>query len=101
MIMRYLVLFSCMFSWAMYSGGPYPIQFSIPESKMISAMPQKERDFAFLIPWQQSTYIYSDEDTYRQDYQRSFLRLRVKKVVGTVCAIMKLWPMDVFLIFFA
>jgi hypothetical protein len=79
MIKRYLVIFCFIFSWSMYSGGPYPIQFSIPESKMIDKIPQKERDFAFLIPWQQSTYIYSDEDTYRQDYQRSFFAITCKK----------------------
>lgn len=50
----------------------YPISFSIPEEKVVSSIPQKELDFAPLIPGDLSTYIYNDEETYRQDYQRSY-----------------------------
>lgn len=54
------------------SAAVYPISFSIPEEKIVTSIPQKELDFAPLIPGDLSTYIYDDEETYRKDYQRSY-----------------------------
>lgn len=50
---------------------PIPFQFSISESKMVSTIPEKTRDFAFIIPGKLDTYIYTKEEDYYKDYQRS------------------------------
>jgi hypothetical protein len=49
-----------------------PISFSMPASKVIEFIPNKEKDFATLIPGDLSTYIFDDEDVYYKDYQRSY-----------------------------
>ncbi|HAB99919.1 MAG TPA: hypothetical protein DCE71_08875 [Parachlamydiales bacterium] len=57
----------------------YPIQFSIPESKIVGRAPIKDRDFAFITPKDRSTYIYKSEEAYYQDYQRSYFAVTCKK----------------------
>lgn len=57
----------------------YPMQFSIPEQKVIRELPAKDKDFASIIPGDSSTYIYESEDDYYQDYQRSFYAVTTKK----------------------
>lgn len=59
--------------------NPIPIQFSIPANKVVQTIPAKNRDFAFIIPGQLSTYIYHDEATYYNDYQRSYFAVTTKK----------------------
>lgn len=59
--------------------GPYPLQFSIPEGKIVSAIPKKDRDFAFIIPGNLSTYIYQQESDYYHGYQRSYFAVTCKK----------------------
>lgn len=58
---------------------PYPIQFSISESKIVKHIPQKTRDFAFIIPGNIQTYIYDNEQDYYADYQRSYFAITCKK----------------------
>jgi len=58
---------------------PHPIGFSIPEQKIVSVIPKKDQDFAFLIPGDSSTYIYDNEIDYYKDYQRSYFALTWKK----------------------
>lgn len=58
---------------------PHPLQFSIPECKIIKNAPKKELDFAPLIPGQLETYIYQEEEPYYYDYQRSYYALTCKK----------------------
>lgn len=58
---------------------PYPIQFSIPESKVVSCIPEKVRDFAYITPYDRSTYIYNTEEEYYKDYQQSFYAITCKK----------------------
>lgn len=58
---------------------PIPIGFSMPESKIVSTIPAKDRDFAFIIPGNTSTYIYQEEASYYKDYQRSYFALTTKK----------------------
>lgn len=60
-------------------GKPIPIQFSIPESKVIKSIPHKDRDFAFIIPGKSDTYIYSEEENYYKGYQRSLYAITCKK----------------------
>lgn len=58
---------------------PFHIQFSIPETKIVKEIPQKDRDFATIIPGQQKTYIYTDEAIYYHDYQRSYFAVTKEK----------------------
>lgn len=58
---------------------PYPITFCIPEEKIISSIPEKTRDFAFLIPGDLSTYIYTTESDYYKAYQESYYAITKKK----------------------
>ena len=57
----------------------YPIQFSIPEEKIVSAIPLKKRAFAPLIPGVGETYIYQTEQHYYQDYRNSYYAVTCKK----------------------
>lgn len=58
---------------------PHPIQFSISETKMVKEIPEKDRDFAFIIPGKLDTYIYTNENDYYKDYQRSYFAITCKK----------------------
>lgn len=53
----------------------YPIQFSIPEVKCVQTIPAKDRDFAFIVAGELDTYIYSEEQDYYKDYQRSYFAI--------------------------
>jgi hypothetical protein len=58
---------------------PFPICFSISETKIVKEIPVKEKDFAFIIPGDLSTYIYTEEQEYYKDYQRSYYAITRKK----------------------
>lgn len=58
---------------------PHPIQFAVPECKVVTAIPEKDQDFAFIIPGKVDTYIYTEEADYYKDYQRSFFAVTTKK----------------------
>ena len=58
---------------------PYSIQFGIPEIKIVQDTPEKDQDFAFIIPGNLDTYIFSEEGDYYKDYQRSYFALTKKK----------------------
>ena len=53
-------------------ASPFSIQFSISDSKMVQSIPPKDKDFAFIIPGDLSTYVYQLEEDYYKDYQRSY-----------------------------
>lgn len=57
----------------------FPLQFSIPETKIVKEIPLKDRDCAFIIPGDLKTYIYTTESDYYQDYQRSYFGITCKK----------------------
>lgn len=57
----------------------YPLQFSISDTKIIKETPYKDKDFAHIIPGELSTYIFTEEDDYYKDYQRSYFALTWKK----------------------
>lgn len=57
----------------------FPIQFGIPESKIAKEIPQKKRDFAFIIPGRLETYIYDNESDYYKGYQDSYFAITHKK----------------------
>ncbi len=58
---------------------PYPIQFGIPECKIVSEIPEKTKDFAYITPYDRNTYIYDREDEYYKDYQSSYYAITCKK----------------------
>lgn len=58
---------------------PFPIQFSIPEIKVVEEIPPKTRDFAHIIPGELHTYIYTNEADYYADYQRSYFAITREK----------------------
>ncbi len=57
----------------------YPIGFSIPESKIVDAIPEKTSDFAFIIPGRLDTYIYDSESEYYRGYQKSYFAVTCKR----------------------
>lgn len=57
----------------------YPITFSIPEEKIVSAIPTKTRLLAILNPSDPGTYVYTDEHSYYQGYRESYFALTMKK----------------------
>lgn len=60
-------------------GTVFPLQFSIPEIKIVSRIPSKDKDFAHIIPGDLKTYIYSNEADYYRDYQRSYFAVTKRK----------------------
>lgn len=62
-----------------FAAETLPIQFSIPESKILAAVPTKDLDFAHIIPGRPSTYIYDDEQSYYEGYQRAYFAVTNKK----------------------
>ena len=63
----------------MLFSNPKPIQFSVPDCKILTSIPLKTKDCATIIPWYQKTYIYTQEDSYYKDYQRSYYAVTCKK----------------------
>ncbi len=63
---------------------PQPIGFSIPECKVVKEIPQKDTDFAFIIPGQPSTYIYDNEKDYYSGYRRAYFGITTVKA-GADC----------------
>lgn len=56
-----------------------PINFCIPKDLIVKEMPKKEKDYANIIPGNKSTYIYTEEQPYYEDYQKSYFGVTVKK----------------------
>ena len=57
----------------------HPITFSFPEEKIISEIPIKTKLISNLIPGNLSTYIYTNENDYYNEYRKSFFALTTKK----------------------
>jgi hypothetical protein len=57
----------------------YPISFSIPSSKIRKTVPEKTQNMASLIPGDLSTYIFTDEKSYYEDYAKSVFGKTWKK----------------------
>lgn len=56
-------------------ADPYPIQFAMPQDKIVKEVPDKDQDFAYIIPGQLNTYIFNNEADYYNDYQRSYFAI--------------------------
>jgi len=77
--LKLFIIFLCLYQGAVAEAKPYPIQFAIPESKIVQDIPQKDRDFAFIVPGDIRTYVYQNEADYYKDYQRSYFAITCKK----------------------
>jgi len=64
-----------------YKNEAFPITFSIPLEQVRKNPPEKTLDFAPLIPSPEhlDTYIYSDEKSYYDDYNKSYFAFTSKK----------------------
>jgi hypothetical protein len=62
-----------------FHADNYPIQFSIPGDKIVKKTPQKDLDFATIIPGDLKTYIYDNETDYYKGYQRAYYAVTTKK----------------------
>lgn len=58
----------------------YPIQFAIPENKIVDSIPEKTQDFGTVYPGKLETYVFEQESDYYKDYQRSYFA--VTKIKG-------------------
>ena len=56
-----------------------PITFSIPTPKIVKTEVIKSQEYATCIPGKPETYIFKDEESYYQDYQKSYFGLTTKK----------------------
>jgi hypothetical protein len=56
-----------------------PITFGIPTNKLTIPNKNKIQDYATCIPGQPETYIFKDEKSYYEDYQKSFYGVTMKK----------------------
>jgi len=59
--------------------GALPINFAIPETKVVRQIMPKQKDWGSLIPGKISTYIFDTEEAYYNDYQISAYGLTTKK----------------------
>jgi hypothetical protein len=57
----------------------HPINFCIPEEKIVSDVPEKSQNWATCKPGDLSTYIFDDEKSYYEDYQKSYFGVTIKK----------------------
>lgn len=74
-----IVLVLSLFVNSYSDAKPFPISFAISESKIVSEIPEKDKDFASLVPGEMRTYTFNDEDHYYQDYRRSYYAFTWKK----------------------
>lgn len=56
-----------------------PIQFAIPKENIIKCKPTKTNEFGTVIPYKKETYIFHDEKSYFEDYQKSYYGITCKK----------------------
>lgn len=56
-----------------------PLNFCIPKEHIVTKVPKKTQDYATIIPGDKSTYIYTEEKPYFEDYQKSYFGVTAKK----------------------
>lgn len=62
-----------------YKNYVNPLNFCIPKELIVKEIPKKEKDYATIIPGDKSTYIYTEEKPYYEDYQKSYFGVTCKK----------------------
>jgi len=61
------------------SSKVFPISFAAPKEKIVKSVPNKTQDWGTVIPGNMSTYVFDDEKSYYEDYQKSYFALTHKK----------------------
>ena len=56
-----------------------PITFGIPTCKLAKPNKRKSQEYATCIPGQKETYLFKEEKTYYEDYQKSYYGVTMKK----------------------
>lgn len=56
-----------------------PITFGIPTCKLSTPDKNKSQEYAICIPGQPETYVFKDEKSYYEDYQKSYYGVTMKK----------------------
>lgn len=56
-----------------------PLNFCIPKELIVDKVPTKTKDWATIIPGDKSTYIYTEENSYYEDYKNSYFGVTCKK----------------------
>jgi len=62
-----------------YQNIVSPLNFCIPKELIVKEIPKKEKDYATIIPGDKSTYVYTEEQPYFEDYQKSYFGVTTKK----------------------
>ena len=57
----------------------WPINFCIPKELVVEKVPEKTQDWATVMPGNKNTYIFTEEEPYFKDYQKSYIGLTVRK----------------------
>lgn len=63
----------------MKAAGMHPVSFGIPKEKIIDTVKEKTRMLAHIIPGDQSTYIYDDEQDYYNGYAEAYFGKTMRK----------------------
>lgn len=56
-----------------------PISFAFPTDKLATPNKNKTQDYGIVIPGQSETYIFKTEESYYEDYQKSYYGVTMKK----------------------
>ena len=56
-----------------------PINFCIPKELIVKSVPVKTQDWGTVIPGDKSTYVFTEEKPYFEDYQKSYFGVTAKK----------------------
>lgn len=57
----------------------HPINFCIPEEKVLNLVPDKTQNWGTVQPGKLDTYIFTEEKPYYEDYQKSYFGVTTKK----------------------
>lgn len=57
----------------------HPINFCVPEDKILNIVPAKSQDWGTVQPGKLDTYIFNEEKLYFEDYQKSYFGLTIRK----------------------
>lgn len=74
-----IFVFILLLQTILLDAEPIPLQFSIPEVKIVEEVPAKKRAFAFIVPGDLKTYIYQREKDYYRGYREAYFGITCKK----------------------
>lgn len=77
--MKRLFIIGLLLSLGTICARPFPLQFSISLKKIVTRIPEKKKDFVYIVPRELNTYIYTEEEDYYRDYQESYYAITCAK----------------------